>query len=160
MEVSALIFVASFTDAWIETKARILKARKRESHLLQMRGLKLKSKDNRSFRALWSHLLQMRGLKLLCLLLMLLVRLVASFTDAWIETINDFRNVNAYQVASFTDAWIETELCWLRDYIVPVASFTDAWIETGIFGSIGAGRRSHLLQMRGLKLKLGRVLRI
>ena len=32
-----------------------------------------------------------------------------------------------------------------------VASFTDAWIETGIFGSIGAGRRSHLLQMRGLK---------
>ena len=32
--------VASFTDAWIETKARILKARKRESHLLQMRGLK------------------------------------------------------------------------------------------------------------------------
>ena len=32
-----------------------------------------------------SHLLQMRGLKL-CLLLMLLVRLVASFTDAWIET--------------------------------------------------------------------------
>ena len=35
-----------------------------------------------------------------------------------------------------------------------VASFTDAWIETGIFGSIGAGRRSHLLQMRGLKLTL------
>ena len=34
--------------------------------------------------------------------------IVASFTDAWIETINDFRNVNAYQVASFTDAWIET----------------------------------------------------
>ena len=32
-----------------------------------------------------------------------------------------------------------------------VASFTDAWIETGLFGSIGAGRRSHLLQMRGLK---------
>ena len=32
--------VASFTDAWIETKARIMKARKRESHLLQMRGLK------------------------------------------------------------------------------------------------------------------------
>ena len=33
---------------------------------------------------------------------------VASFTDAWIETINDFRNVNAYQVAYFTDEWIET----------------------------------------------------
>ena len=33
-----------------------------------------------------------------------------------------------------------------------VASFTDAWIETGLFGSIGANKRSHLLQMRGLKL--------
>ena len=33
-----------------------------ESHLLQMRGLKLKRKNNRSFRTL-SHLLQMRGLK-------------------------------------------------------------------------------------------------
>ena len=32
--------VASFTDAWIETKRRIMQARRRESHLLQMRGLK------------------------------------------------------------------------------------------------------------------------
>ena len=40
MLLARLWVVASFTDAWIETKARILKARKRESHLLQMRGLK------------------------------------------------------------------------------------------------------------------------
>ena len=56
-------------------------------------------------------------------------------------------------VASFTDAWIETSFCAAMARFWRVASFTDAWIETGIFGSIGAGRRqSHLLQMRGLKL--------
>ena len=35
-----------------------------------------------------------------------------------------------FVVASFTDAWIET-LKYSRDFIqLPVASFTDAWIET------------------------------
>ena len=59
-----ILLVASFTDAWIETKARILKARKRErSHLLQMRGLKQKNNNN-STQSSESHLLQMRGLKL------------------------------------------------------------------------------------------------
>ena len=57
-----------------------------ESHLLQMRGLKLyKGKNNRSFRT--SHLLQMRGLKLKRKSVQSIVSSVASFTDAWIETI-------------------------------------------------------------------------
>ena len=34
-----------------------------------------------------------------------------------------------------------------------VASFTDAWIETAKSNSLIAVRRSHLLQMRGLKHK-------
>ena len=39
--ITTLPKVASFTDAWIETKERnIMKLRKEESHLLQMRGLK------------------------------------------------------------------------------------------------------------------------
>ena len=33
-----------------------------------------------------SHLLQMRGLKLLICLILVLRTVVASFTDAWIET--------------------------------------------------------------------------
>ena len=33
-----------------------------------------------------SHLLQMRGLKLIMSVLILLMSVVASFTDAWIET--------------------------------------------------------------------------
>ena len=55
------------------------------SHLLQMRGLKHFSLDRKHHR----H--------------------VASFTDAWIETVtgNDGR-IRKNQVASFTDAWIET----------------------------------------------------
>ena len=54
-----------------------------ESHLLQMRGLKLL--DNVDQHLLESHLLQMRGLKLhngSCRI----SHSVASFTDAWIET--------------------------------------------------------------------------
>ena len=61
---SNMSIVASFTDAWIETKERnIIKLRKEESHLLQMRGLKL-FKD----------------------FVVATENYVASFTDAWIET--------------------------------------------------------------------------
>ena len=79
-------------------------------------------------------------------------------------------------VASFTDAWIETVIISCFPFCIHiVASFTDAWIETVGFGSISRtdvsrifyrcvdwnpvypspdqrSRRSHLLQMRGLKL--------
>ena len=56
--------VASFTDAWIETDSRFYPADKCMSHLLQMRGLKL-----RTVIPISTNLL------------------VASFTDAWIETL-------------------------------------------------------------------------
>ena len=78
---------------------------------------------------------------------------VASFTDAWIETIFSVISLSLIIVASFTDAWIETEICFITysrflcrifyrcvdwNYIYCkkvcvycfVASFTDAWIET------------------------------
>ena len=55
-----------------------------KSHLLQMRGLKQQDQKYDDAQRM-SHLLQMRGLKLLIGLGSLLV-LVASFTDAWIET--------------------------------------------------------------------------
>ena len=57
------VYVASFTDAWIETDIKSGNISPKESHLLQMRGLKhmdyiaLKNGEK-------SHLLQMRGLKL------------------------------------------------------------------------------------------------
>ena len=34
--------------------------------------------------------------------------MVASFTDAWIETCRHVRLLSLSRVASFTDAWIET----------------------------------------------------
>ena len=57
-----------------------------ESHLLQMRGLKpeLRSLANSQ---IWSHLLQMRGLKRARDYLRFHPFGVASFTDAWIETV-------------------------------------------------------------------------
>ena len=54
-------------------------------------------------------------------------------------------------VASFTDAWIETVTLILALASDTVASFTDAWIETGHTHTKDAGNQSHLLQMRGLK---------
>ena len=59
-----LLRVASFTDAWIETKKIDSDPDHKKSHLLQMRGLKLINPEARK-KALESHLLQMRGLKLL-----------------------------------------------------------------------------------------------
>ena len=122
-------FVASFTDAWIET------------------GLK----ESRRSRYV-----------------------VASFTDAWIETVIRKSLKAVLMVASFTDAWIETWSCKCYLSIIEVASFTDAWIETlqtwvvllpfcRIFYRcvdwnllrilrIYLRSKSHLLQMRGLKL--------
>ena len=57
---------------------------------------------------------------------------VASFTDAWIETIRDQANVRLSRVASFTDAWIETRLMPFETRRIVVASFTDVWVETSI----------------------------
>ena len=55
---------------------------------------------------------------------------VASFTDAWIETLVFKQEEGEGIVASFTDAWIETVFCDEESIVMGVASFTDAWIET------------------------------
>ena len=99
--------VASFTDAWIETQQLYRLWPMDRSHLLQMRGLKHTNIFKNNIGAM-SHLLQMRGLKRFVRLPLTLDARVASFTDAWIET-------------------IRTAMCWRHP---PVASFTDAWIET------------------------------
>ena len=56
-------------------------------------------------------------------------------------------------VASFTDAWIETTSIISKARCAEVASFTDAWIETKRRLQRKGCYRSHLLQMRGLKLR-------
>ena len=56
-------------------------------------------------------------------------------------------------VASFTDAWIETAIFRRENHSHIVASFTDAWIETSSSSSSSSRNPSHLLPMRGLKLK-------
>ena len=57
----------------------------------------------------------------------------------------------AYIVASFTDAWIETSTIAVLTVVTVVASFTDAWIETAVMSRLRDAGLSHLLQMRGLK---------
>ena len=62
-----------------------------ESHLLQMRGLKpLNFFIDVSRKR--SHLLQMRGLKPLKPPVLIYSQVVASFTDAWIETFGNFNS--------------------------------------------------------------------
>ena len=55
-------YVASFTDAWIETSGILQNKLSRTSHLLQMRGLKPFTRKG-TITLNGSHLLQMRGLK-------------------------------------------------------------------------------------------------
>ena len=62
MSVALILSVASFTDAWIETRQHVSCAYIIKSHLLQMRGLKLSPALVITLVFL-SHLLQMRGLK-------------------------------------------------------------------------------------------------
>ena len=82
---------------------------------------------------------------------MVTIRLVASFTDAWIETVGSYSTLKITAVASFTDAWIETSFPTPFAPHNNVASFTDAWIETGTYVVNSIPDESHLLQMRGLK---------
>ena len=63
--------------------------------------------------------------------------IVASFTDAWIETWQTATSRFAFLVASFTDAWIETRIRKLLRVVSMVASFTDAWIETRYVNHLG-----------------------
>ena len=76
-----------------------------------MRGLKLCFLAGRHTNRM-SHLLQMRGLKPKYNEATCWCNVVASFTDAWIETIFSMRLSRMTMVASFTDAWIETEQQW------------------------------------------------
>ena len=120
------------------------------SHLLQMRGLKPQFSATPK-RKTKSHLLQMRGLKLLDELEEIGDK-VASFTDAWIETLSDedvkvlfkshllqmrgLKRIFALQrIEPILSHLLQMRGLKLRKRIrfideTGVASFTDAWIET------------------------------
>ena len=123
------IKVASFTDAWIETGTPIGNFAAQLSHLLQMRGLK----HFYWFRvraSIVSHLLQMRGLKHTLKRLTITLKMSHLLQMRGLKLLIIPKNISHLLVASFTDAWIETLLSILSGLIGKVASFTDAWIET------------------------------
>ena len=142
-----------------------------ESHLLQMRGLKRKSKWRSVGRTL-SHLLQMRGLK----------RVPRGITSLrFVSHLLQMRGLKLDRVAKAlnrkmshllqmrglklpSNRWTCTIIksrifyrCVDWHYIMEsrivffVASFTDAWIETSLSKKSVEKPLSHLLQMRGLK---------
>ena len=97
-----------------------------------------------------SHLLQMRGLKPIFIGLGY-ARLVASFTDAWIET--TMRPVIVFAILShlLQMRGLKPQVFSHKQHLEKVASFTDAWIETSASAFNPMAYLSHLLQMRGLK---------
>ena len=94
-----------------------------------MRGLKL-ALVLKSVKKLLSHLLQMRGLKHQLKHALQIHDKVASFTDAWIETIQT--KMKAYLSLSHLLQMRGLKLInpEARKKALDVASFTDAWIET------------------------------
>ena len=165
--------VASFTDAWIETPCWIGYYGYYPSHLLQMRGLK-PFQNNPTRNMILSHLLQMRGLKR--------VRsdiYVGGNTSHLLQMRGLKRMVVMDQTAALMSHLLQMrglKLMRLRMLLyIYVASFTDAWIETIYPSSVQRFKtsrifyrcvdwnfklrhnmygesKSHLLQMRGLKL--------
>ena len=149
LEENQRIIVASFTDAWIETRGWALIRQAEKSHLLQMRGLKPYGACGRNAGAP-SHLLQMRGLKpfscdtfdSFSLSHLLQMRGLKQCKDSWWLL---YGSRIFYRCVDWNFLTLDhVSNCF-------VASFTDAWIETFLTDSIVSCISSHLLQMRGLK---------
>ena len=136
------------------------------SHPLRVRGLKLNKAMFVEIK-LASHPLRVRGLKHCNLSQLRRLPVVASFTGAWIETLNINKSSTGSSVASFTGAWIETHIMMFYGYIrvshplrvrglkllqeqkrhprLVVASFTGAWIETDLFDMTSLTLKSRIL---------------
>ena len=120
--------VASFTDAWIETNNNNIPVVKGESHLLQMRGLKL--------------------LSITCRYTFISV---ASFTDAWIETLilisaSSFEWSHLLQMRGLKQMHGRTNRIQSKSHLLQMRGLK-LHVELKDKGDIV----SHLLQMRGLK---------
>ena len=98
-----------------------------------------------------SHLLQMRGLKQEGGALKPSGLGVASFTDAWIETLPSIILLKPLKVASFTDAWIETFQSFIQTYQNWSHLLQMRGLKPVEIAEMNQRRGSHLLQMRGLK---------
>ena len=116
-----------------------------------MRGLKLFYGSYISI-VFKSHLLQMRGLKPNFVMLLEVDPIVASFTDAWIETVKMIMKNLPLQSHLLQMRGLKLVSLAPLEPVDAVASFTDAWIETILNLTISVTSLSHLLQMRGLKL--------
>ena len=120
-------FVASFTDAWIETLVLVLKNVKKLSHLLQMRGLKLVTMYAK------------------------VNNIVASFTDAWIETQTSAPAETAWkshllQMRGLKHLHQDSQSRNFLSHLLQMRG-----LKLNRTTAILNNRRSHLLQMRGLK---------
>ena len=76
---------------------------------------------------------------------------VASFTDAWIETLITKGLVLTFLSHLLQMRGLKRNQPYKHYRPRQVASFTDAWIETYQSAGVFSQCQSHLLQMRGLK---------
>ena len=83
---------------------------------------------------------------------------VASFTDAWIETLTPLDLLYANWSHLLQMRGLKLLMKLVIRLLPLVASFTDAWIETREGLLKISSFRSHLLQMRGLKPLSGMII--
>ena len=144
--------VASFTDAWIETlkkDAFLMKGGCRIFYRCVDWNSWLKHRQNIPLSRIFYRCVDWNG-NSVRLIKRVPSRIFYRCVD-WNKTVETDEDLTV--VASFTDAWIETSMTAWRKWVSWVASFTDAWIETWTLSMLDYGNLwSHLLQMRGLKL--------
>ena len=115
--------------AWIETAPAMRLHSRSLSHLSWVRGLKLASIIEKNGNV-ESHLSWVRGLKHELMCLEIVLRYVAPFVGAWIETALSLLPTTTIDVAPFVGAWIETPTATPIGKGKTVAPFVGAWIET------------------------------
>ena len=141
--------VASFTDAWIETRKAIFKLTGLLSRIFY-RCVDWNAGHHIGGLFFSSHLLQMRGLKQ-AFESGKDLNTVASFTDAWIETSEDDRTTTTrcrifYRCVDWNDIYYKKVYVYRLSHLLQMRGLKhfDCTAQLPI-------SRSHLLQMRGLK---------
>ena len=146
-----IVNVASFTDAWIETPICPESRRRARSHLLQMRGLKLKSPRNGLIPL--SRIFY-RCVDWNCAAMARFWRLLGRIFYRCVDWNRLCRTEVLTQVSRIFYRCVDWNSLYVQElFNTPVASFTDAWIETAVWRAEVPWILSHLLQMRGLKPK-------
>ena len=145
-----LKLVASLAEAWIEIDKIVGRRAETASPPSRRRGLKFYNVGKEG-RCQSSPPSRRRGLKLLNPFNNVILEIVASLAEAWIEIDKCPHTSHLYLVASLAEAWIEIWIGCGDGIGSTVASLAEAWIEMCLYHKAGSGNLSPPSRRRGLK---------